>query len=258
MLRSLKSLHSFSIAARDGDIGKLYDFFFDDDFWVVRYLVADTGHWLPGRKVLLSPYVTGRAAWDEFRVPADLTREQVKSSPDIDTAKPVSRRRQFELYQYYSWPAHWAGGGVWPNPVAPLPPQPTAVPREGEEEREAGDPHLRSFREITGYHIQASDGGIGHVDDFIVEDEVWEIRYLVVDTRNWIPGRKVLISPEWVVGPISWSQRQVKVFMTKDDIRSSPPFDPEAAVNREYEVRLYDYYGRPGYWAKTQSTAGRK
>jgi hypothetical protein len=259
MLLSLISLRKYAVAARDGDIGAVHDFLFDDEFWTVRYLVVDTGRWLPGRKVLLSPRVIGAPAWHELKAPVDLTREQVQSSPDIDTNQPVSRQRQMDLHRHYGWPFYWEGAGVWPNLVAPVPPAPVAaLPGKAEEETEKRDPHLRSLREITGYHIEASDGSIGHAEDLIANDTSWEIRYLVVDLHNWLPGRKVLISPEWLVGPISWAERTVKVFMTKESVRNSPEFDPGAPVNRDYEVRLCDYYGRPAYWVKPESLAAKQ
>lgn len=249
MIRSLNSLLSYQIRARDGEIGTVHDFFFDDEFWTVRYLVVDTGRWLPGRKVLLTPDALDQPAWAAASVPVNLTREQIKSSPEMDADKPVSRQRQIELHRHYGWPFYWTGGGVWPDPVAPVPPPAGASPSDLETKREPGDPHLRSLREITGYHIEASDGSIGHVEDLVTDEDAWEIRYLVVDTRNWLPGRKVLIAPRWFVGPISWSERKVKVFMTQASIRNSPEYDPKAPINREYEIRLYDYYGRPGYWS---------
>lgn len=259
MLRSLKSLKSFRIAARDGEIGSVHDFFFDNLLWIVRYLVVDTGHWLPGRKVLLSPQVLGQPDWGETCVPVELTREQVKSSPEIDTDKPVSRQRESELHQHYGWSFYWTGGGVWPNPVVPLPAAVEVEPSRRTEAIEQGDPHLRSMWEVLGYHIQASDGSIGHADDLIVEDATWVIRYLVVELRNWLPGRKVLIAPQWFVGPIKWAERKVHVFMTRESIRNSPLFDPQVPVNRGYEIQLYDYYGRPGYWwLKPKDIRGQK
>ncbi|MBK9166200.1 MAG: PRC-barrel domain-containing protein [Bryobacterales bacterium] len=110
-----------------------------------------------------------------------------------------------------------------------------------------GDPHLRSVREVSGYRIRAADGEIGRVADFIVDTDGWAIRYLVVDTRNWLPGRKVLVAPRWVQS-IDWGDRLVHVRLHREDIKNSPEFDPNEPVNREYEARLYDYYGRPRYW----------
>lgn len=241
MLRSLKSLRGYRIAARDGEIGEIHDFFFDEKLWTVRYLVVDTGHWLPGRRVMLSPHVIGQPEPDASKVPVDMTREQVESSPDIDTDKPVSRQREIELYQHYGWSPYWSGAGLEAVPMGPVAaPPPVAVPEPtgDAEEEQKGDPNLRSTEEVAGYHIQASDGSIGHVEDFIIDDVTWDVRYLVVNTRNWLPGRKVLISPQWAVAPISWDESTVKVTLTKEQIKKSPEFDPAAPVNREYETRL--------------------
>ena len=60
------------------------------------------------------------------------------------------------------------------------------------------DPHLRSSAAVTGYHIQATDGDIGHVEDFLLDDRSWTIRFMVVDTTNWWAGEKVLIAPAWI------------------------------------------------------------
>ena len=133
-------------------------------------------------------------------------------------------------------------------PFVPIPPDLSDVDREELRKIESGwDAHLRSSRHVTGYHIQALDEEIGHVDDFIFDDDRWLICYLVVDTGKIFPGRKVLVSPKWATA-INWGQRRVFVDMTKNDVRSSPPFDPTQPVNREYETRLYDYYGRPLQW----------
>jgi uncharacterized protein YrrD len=243
-LRSLKDLEGYKIAEKDGHIGKVHDFFFDDEFWVVRYLVVDTGSWLPGRKVLLSPGVLLTPDWNAREFTVALTRDQVKNSPDIDTDKPVSRQREMELRTYYGWPFYWTGGGAWPEPIPLMPPLEPPPPKT----REEGDPHLRSVREMIGYNIEADDGEIGFVDDFIAEEETWVIRYLVVSTHKWLPGRKVLVAPHWIAGRISWAKQTVKLNMSRASVKNSPEFDPSAPVNREYETRLYDYYGRPKYW----------
>jgi len=245
MLRSLRDLEGYKIIAKDGHIGKVHDFFFDDEYWIVRYVVVDTGHWLPGRKVLLSPGVLLTPDWRERSFTVALTCEQVKNSPDIDTEKPVSRQREIELHTHYGWPFYWTSTGAWPEPmpiIPPLEPRGTHIPKE------LGDPHLRNLRDLIGYTVEADDGEIGFVDDLIAEEEPWVIRYLVVSTHKWLPGRKVLISPQWLVGPISWSSRTVKLFVTRASVRNSPEYDPTAPVNRDYEATLYDYYGRPRYW----------
>lgn len=121
------------------------------------------------------------------------------------------------------------------------------VEKSPTELEEGSDPHLRSSREIMGYRIQARDGEIGHVEDWIVEDEIWAIRYLIVDTGNWLPGKRVLVAPAWVE-TMNWADREVRIDLKRETIEGSPEFDPAEAINREYEGRLYDYYGRPKYW----------
>jgi hypothetical protein len=220
-------------------VGKVREFYFDDRFWIVRYLVADTGNWLVDRLVLLSPVSLGDPDWDEQVFPVTLTREQVEGSPRINTDEPVSRQMETELHGYYGWAPYWNAAAYI---AAPLP--------RNADQRE-GDPHLRSTREVIGYRIQATDGGIGHVDDFIVEDDIWTIRYLVIGTGNWLPGKRVLVSPGWT-REVNWAGRRVSLDLFKGVIQDSPEFDPSAPVNREYEVRLYDYYGRPHYWSRIQ------
>jgi hypothetical protein len=248
MLRSLKALHGHTVLAKDGDIGRVSDFYFHDDTWVIRYLVVDTGHWLPGRKVLVATGALGQPNWAGFNFPVALTRQQVEKSPDIDTDKPVSRQHESDLHNHYGWPLYWLEPGpeAWPPfvPLAPIP-SPTEPPAPSPKER--ADPRLRSVREVTGYHIHASDGTLGHVEDFITDDAQWIIRYLVVHAGRVLPAKKVLISPQWL-GEISYAESQVNVTLTRDKILKCPEFYPGAGINRQYEERIYDYYGRPTYW----------
>lgn len=250
MLRSLKMLHGYTILAQDGDIGKVYDFYFEDDSWVVRYLVVDTGHWLPGRKVLVTPGALQKPDWTSHSLPVSLTKEQVQKSPNIDTDRTVSRQQEIELHQHFGWYAYWMQAGTNPWPIFMPPPE---VARQPSAEAQKGDPHLRSAREVTGYHLQAKDGSIGHVADLIADDTSWDVRYLVVDTRNWLPGRQVLIAPQWLVQNINWREREVEVTVTRESVQNSPQYHPGAPANREAEEKLYDYYGRPAYWARTES-----
>ncbi|HUD48149.1 MAG TPA: PRC-barrel domain-containing protein [Candidatus Baltobacteraceae bacterium] len=249
MLRNLKALHGHTVLANDGEIGKVYDFYFHDDTWLIRYLVVDTGHWLPGRKVLVTPSALGKPDWTKLTFPVSLTRNQVEKSPDIDTDMPVSRQQEMDLHNYYDWPVYWNEPGLGaPFPaIAPLEPDPKDSKMATKDK---GDPHLRSVKEVTGYHIHASDGEMGHIADFIVDDVGWGIRYLVVATYNWLPAKKVLISPQWL-GEIHHWERDVHVALTKDSILQCPEFHAGGLVNREYEERLHDYYGRPGYWAES-------
>jgi hypothetical protein len=247
MLRSAKELIGYTIVATDGEIGRVHDLYFDDQSWGIRYLVADTGTWLSGRRVLLSTASLAEPDWGSESLPVSLTRDRVRTSPDADLDKPVSRQKEIELHTHYGWPVYWQMGGTEGMPPAmpeiSPPPTPTVAPAD-----EFADPTLRSVREVINYHIEASDGEIGHAQDFILETDLWVMRYLVVDTRNWLPGRKVLVSPQWLKG-VSWEEAKVIVDLPRSTIEKSPSYDPSEPVNREYEVRLYDYYGRPHYWS---------
>lgn len=247
MLRSVKGLYNYVLEAKDGEIGRCKDFLFDDEHWTIRYMVADTGKWLPRRKVLISPISLGEAEWNSRLFPVLLTKKQIEEAPGLDEDAPVSRRHEIDWLRHYGWPVYWSGVHPW-GPVA----YPAALfhekmPETKSVEADSGNDHLRSVREVTGYHIQAADDEIGHVEDFIMEDGTWTIHYMVVDTRNWLPGRKVLVTPLWIKS-VNWAESKVSVDLTRDQVKDSPEYDPTAPVNREYEVRLYDFYGRPKYW----------
>lgn len=237
---------SYQVRASDGDIGRVHDFLVDEDEWAVRYIVVDTAQWLFGRQVLLSPDAVGRASWADKRLDFSVTKEKIESSPDISRDMPVSRRKELEMIRHYGWTTYWM-------PVGALHPQPlqraTASPDEQEQEQGEGSSHLRSQREILSYSIHAKDGDIGKAVDLIVDDESWHVRYLIVDTKVWLPGRKVLISNDRIVD-ISWAEKELRVDLTKDEVRGSPTYDPYKPINREYETVLYDYYGCPHYWRK--------
>ncbi|MGH7872721.1 MAG: PRC-barrel domain-containing protein [Candidatus Binatia bacterium] len=248
MQKSIKDLKGNTIVATDGDIGKAADFYFDDKSWTIRYLVADTGNWLLGRKVLISPIALGEADFPSGRFNVTLTKKQVEDSPSIDADKSVSRQHEAYYHDYYGYPYYWPGPYLW-GPMA-YPRFQDTTQRKIEERRaereEAGDLHLRSANTVTGYHIEATDGDIGHVEDFIVDDESWEIRYMVVDTRNWLPGKKVLIAPRWI-DRVSWEGSKVYISLTRESIKNAPEYHPDA-LNREYEEKLHDHYHRPKYW----------
>jgi len=249
MLRSAKKIYGYTISATDGPIGTVNDLLLDDLNWTICYLVADTGHWLSGRKVLLVPEALGQPDWASRSLPVALSREQVQNSPHIGTDEPVSRQMEDDLHSYYGWNPYWRGG---PRLFGLRAAETAEMLARAAQERAAGkasepDPHLRSSTEMIGYYIQARDGEIGHVDDLIIEDELWAVRYLVIDTRNWLPGRKVLVAPAWAED-VDWAHRKVLVDLSRRTIEDSPEYDPSMPVNREYEGRLYDYYGRPKHW----------
>ena len=248
MLRSTNSLIGYAIGATDGDLGKIIDFYFADDTWAIRYLVVKTGGWLSGRKVLLAPVALGEADWQSRTLHANLTMEQVRQSPELDATIPPSRQHERKLYGHYHWPVYWgsgmASGGMFMPSSTPVSFETRAPTEHVTEEPETGRRHLRSLQDVAGYHIEAVDGPLGHLDDCILDAAAWVVRYLVVDTANWMPGRKVLIAPQWIT-ELSGARSEVTVDLTRQAIKGSPVYDPSQPVNTDYEGRLYDYYGRP-------------
>lgn len=251
MIRSAKDLRSSTIQAIDGEIGRVDDLLFDDEHWWIRYFVVDTGGWLTGRKVLVTPPAVASADPDTGVLQVRLSREQVQNSPDIDTDRPISRQREAEYMDYYGYTPYWAlgagatGWGAVPTVVAPVPPaadEPDAPERSAEPH---ADSHLRSVREVRGYNVQATDEPIGHIEDFLFEEQSWAIRYVVVDTRNWLPGRHVLIPPEWIAR-VSWAERSAFASVPRALIRESPEYDPQALASPAFHERLERYYRAPG------------
>jgi hypothetical protein len=201
--------------------------------------------------VLISPISVVRADWEAKRLDVSLTRKQVENSPNIDTHRPVSRQHEAAFLGYYGYPNYWGGTCLW---GAESYPAGLAISTLSSQEalaerirKEPADSHLRSTCAVTGYHVQATDGEIGHVDGFVIDDEAWAIRYLEVATRNWLPGKKVLVSPEWVES-VGWTNSKVYVGLSQDAIKSSPEYLVSRPITREYENRLHVHYGRPPYW----------
>ena len=264
MLRSTNDLKDYAIEATDGTIGHVKDFYFDDQSWVIRYLIVETGNWLASRKVLVSPIALGYPNWADKVLPVSMTQAQVKGSPNIDTDKPVSRQHEMQYLSYYNYPYYWGGAGLWggemgPNMIMPgyegYAPDASAAQPEGQRDPalqasssdRQDDPHLRSCSAVTGYHIHATDGDIGHVQGLLLDEENWAIRYLVVDTSNWWVGRKVLISLQWI-DDISWADSKVSVNLTRQAVQDAPAYNPEEPLSRNHEESFFKHYGRPNYW----------
>ena len=246
MLRQAKEFKHFKLRAHDGDIGKAREFLFDDRHWTVRYLVVDTSSWLSGRQVLISPYALSPAKEAERVLPVDLTKKQIEESPSLDSDQPVSRQYEMQYHEYYGWPYYGYGSYTWGgSPTIMRPPE---AWKKIDRREEAWDPNLRSTSSVTGHHIQALDGEIGHVEDFIIDDQTWSIRYLVVDTKNWWAGKHVLISPQWIK-QVSWPESKVVINLSREAIRQSREYTPES-LNRDYEAELHRHYGRNVYWAE--------
>jgi hypothetical protein len=245
MLDKAKILKGYKLHALDGEIGSVDEFYFDDKHWTVRYLVVDTGSWLMGREVLISPYSVSSVDRNSKTISVNLTKKQIEDSPPLESHKPVSRQYEDSYYAYYGWPSYWDGPYAW-GAYSYASEARDHWDRVHRNEAN-GDRNLRSTKDVTGHFIQASDGEIGHVEDFVVDDDSWTIRYLVVDTQNWWPGKKVLISPLWIES-ISWLDAKVYVLMSKEDIRKSPEYTENALLERGYENLLHKHYDREGYW----------
>jgi hypothetical protein len=254
MLQLAGDLRGYKLIARDGEIGKAEEFYFDDRSWAVRYLIADTGGWLNGRQVLISPYSLDPARQNDQVIPVDLTKKQIENGPSLDTHKPVSRQYEILYYSFYGWPAYWGGPYMWGDSAYPQRQgRWSGAPRHKKDD----DPHLRSTNDVTGRTIQALDGEIGHVSDFVVDDEDWAIRYLIVDTRNWWPGKKVLISTEWIER-ISWEESKVFTNLTREAVKGSPEYTEGALIPRAYEEELHRHYLREMYWHREAPGRERK
>jgi hypothetical protein len=219
MLRSLKSLVDFGIQAKDGEIGSVDEFYFDDRSWTIRYLVLKTRTWLSGRAVLISPKSLGTPNWDRKVIPANLTKAQIEKSPEIQFHQPISRQVEEKLISYYGWELYWSDPDVY----------------------------LESSKDVMGYKIEARDGTIGLVTDFIMDDSDWRIRYMIVDTSEWLPGKKVPIAMDWLELIVP-KEKTVRVDLLRDQIAKAPPYDPKTLPSRAYEKSLYEYYEKPVYW----------
>ena len=251
MKRTIKNLMGFTMGATDGEIGEVTDFYFDDLTWTVRYLVVETGNWLSNREVLISTEALLPGDWENEKFPVNLTKAQIEKSPDIDTNQPVSRQHETELYTHYSWSNYW-GGGLWAGglgttgmimPMAPELLEDDVEKNKNNSEVDADrDPHLRSAKKVHGYNIHALDGDIGDVEDFIIEDSNWTIDYMVVDTGNWFPGKKVTLSPK-LIKDIKWETSEVTVNASVEHVKNSPEYDASKNVSTEYEANLKNHYG---------------
>jgi sporulation protein YlmC with PRC-barrel domain len=248
MLRSLKNLERYKVSAADGDVGSVDDFLVDDARWTVRYLVVGTGSFLDEREVLITPIAFREVDYSASRIRLSISMDKVKNSPSINLDLPVSRQYEKDYYGYYGYPYYWGFGGLWgtggyPGEMASGTCE-SSPDRPGEP---AADRHLRSAKDVTGYHVEGTDGSIGHVKDFVIDDHTWEVRYLVVDTTNWWFGKSVLVAPEWATR-ISWLDRKIYLGRTRDEIKRSPEWSATYPVEPGYEDALHRHYaGLPGW-----------
>lgn len=251
MLTPFEQLRGYELAATDGEIGDVQEFYFDDQDWTIRYFVVATGSWLRGRYVLIAPGVLREVDAQSGAIAVDLTREQVENSPPLDSEKPVSRQYEQQLHRHYNWDPNWVvPGAAGLSAYAPavfaqqeaLAEQPIA-----KEPEAGGDPHLRSSAELVNrYAIHAQDGEIGRVYDFVIDDDGWRVRYMVVRTGVWL-GKDVLLAPEWIER-ISFDRREVFVNLPRSAIKDASTYNNTLPISRAFEQRLHDHYGRKAYW----------
>lgn len=252
MLTNIKTIKGYKLNGKDESVGSFKEFFFDDKFWTIRYLVVTTGGLFSRKQVLISPYFVSMIDHKAGLINVNLTKDEIENSPSYDSEKPVSHQYEEEYYSYYNAPAYWGGPSMWGT-------SPSLV-RDRDQwhgmrsQERSWNPDLRSSKDVSGHTIQATDDEIGHVDDFIFDDDNWAIRYMIVDTRNWLPGKKVLISPQWI-DRISWDDSKVFVSLNRDTIKNAPEYDEDEVLTRDYETRLYHHYNRQGYWAEEPVTS---
>ena len=258
MIRSLFDLTRHEFRARDGDLGRVDDFYFDDASWTVRYLVLETGRWLPGRRKLIHPESVAGIDWSRRQVVLDLDREDIEKSPEPSADPPVSRQQLAALHEHYGLGPGWLAAPYPLDASGALASAATDVPPPAEEHAREDrlDPNLRSTKELLGYELRGRDHeSAGVIDDVACDDKSWQIRYVVADTRKWLPGRKFLVAVAWI-DAIDTVERHADVDLTREQLREAPTFDPRAPINRRYEERLFDFYGRPKYWAQEREAEG--
>jgi len=246
-IRNLDSIKGYELGALDGNIGKCNDFLFDDKAWVIRYLVANTRKWLPGRKTLISPISVSTIDQLKQIINVSLSRDQIKNGPALDSDAPISRQYETFFNRYFLWSDYWEGSGIWGNYSSPR-----SMKIEKDlldiEKNSKTDSKLRSAEEVSGYRIHTRDEDIGHIENFLIEEESWAIRYLVIDTSNWIPGSKrVIVNPSWV-DEVDWAERSLNLRMTKKQVENSPEYDPLVPLHRDIEKAVFDHYNFPYYW----------
>jgi hypothetical protein len=251
MLTNATFLKGLVIHATDGELGTVDQFYFDDETWAIRYLTVKTGGWLSGRDVLISPISVIRTDWPAKRLDVKLSKKQVEHSPEINTHQPVSRQHEADYSTYYGYNNYWGGPYMWGSGFYPVdlavPTLPSKEALKDRVRKESADSHLRSAEGVTGYHVQATDGEIGHLDGFVIDNETWAIRYIEVATRNWLPGKKVLVARGWIER-VSWMDSKVYAGLSREAIKEAPEYLVSRPITREYESRLHEHYGRPPYW----------
>jgi hypothetical protein len=247
MLLNEKSLHGYTIHATDGDMGHVDQFYFDDDTWTVRYIIVKTGKFFFGHKVLVSPISLEKLDLENKKLFVNLTMEQVKHSPDINTEKPISRQKEAEYLRYYNLPAYWGGIGLWGREMYPA--ALGALEGEGaaEGDSDTRDTHLRSTNEVRGYAIRCIDDECGHLEDFFIDTDTWTVRYLAVHHTKSHQNKKVLTVPK-LVDRVLWAKATVFLNTSRQKLLEAPEYSDGAIIDAETEKDIYNHFLLHPYW----------
>lgn len=261
MLITTSKIERSKVIARDGALGSVDTFLFDDEQWVVRYLVVRHGPPLLRKYVLISvASVKSPAGADDSGIAVDLTRKEVKHAPSADVARPVSRRKEEQFHRYYRIPVYWGGSGLWGASMTPR--EAGTVTYEPESQTEPigareDEYHLRSTREVEGYRVETADAHsgdeesddsiVGAVGGFLIEDTTWAVRYLRIDAHESLGGGFLYVSPHWV-GEFSWIEHKMTLDMQASRLREIPTFGVKETLGRGEEEQLHAFFEKPGYW----------
>jgi hypothetical protein len=267
MLFAVSGLMGCAVQASDGEVGAVKDFLFDDQTWKIRWMTVDAGKWLPGRRVFIHPSAIApltlppkptlpmMSPGETLTLTVNLTRKQIEAGPSAHAEVPLTRDMEALLYDHYGWDPYWGasyfGVGLLPNAESELAADAERRAAEAEKPPLDGADHLHSVAEFKGYIVHALDGDIGHVENLLADDANWDIRYLVIATRNWWPGKVVQLAP-YAVNEIDWFGERINMNVTRDQVRSAPAWDPLAMANEVSEGQLHRHFGWPGYGRPTK------
>ena len=255
-MQYLTRLLEFTLLSADGEVGRVTDAIFDDESWTIRYFVVKTGSWLSGRRVVVAPEAIKAVDDEADTLVSSLDRKVIAKSPEIDLDQPISLAQAIELHTYYNWPFFWdvvsdEALGTGNLAAVPLVDSVDEMAKEAAEEMETqggvGERNLRSFKEVVGYRIQARDGEIGQVKDFILEERTWNIFYMVVDTGGLLSEKDVILSPSWVER-VDWDNKLIWMDLKRETVRNSPLIEDDLPIDRSFETKLYDHYHKNKYW----------
>lgn len=240
----LNTVYGSSLQAKNGEIGSIDDVYFDDKDWKIRYLITDNSNFLPGRRVLISPASTDKINFERKAIQVKLSKKDIEKSPVVNQGLLPSRETEIELKSYYNWPVYWGSGFL----IGAGDLRENQASMRGSKKEIEVESNLKSCNEIMGFSIESKNKTIGYLNNYLFDDESWEIRYLVVDTKNWLlKERKILLAIDWIE-KFDWDQSVFVTDLKSKAIRESPVYNPGETLKRDYETKLFDHYHKPKYW----------